>query len=126
MLRIGDSVKYEGKSYKVLGFAAARDYLDRPLVEIAWADYDLSPESGYMAVAASYLEVELLVPVTRSEALSAAKRITPARAHLTPETISPLSFIQQAGDEAFREDLKGEDVETVRRALKQLADTGEL
>lgn len=49
-MKVGDNVIYEGREYKVLGFAASEDSQGQKLVEIAWDDYQVSPTSGYLAV----------------------------------------------------------------------------
>lgn len=46
---IGDDVVYGLSEYKVLGFAASLDEHGRPLVELAWDNYGVSP-TGYLAV----------------------------------------------------------------------------
>lgn len=48
-LKIGEPVRYKGKVYSVLGFAASTDSKGRKLIEIAWNDFDASI-TGYLAV----------------------------------------------------------------------------
>lgn len=47
--KVGDTVLYNGRPYKALGYAAKCDANGTPYIEIAWNDYSLSL-SGYMAV----------------------------------------------------------------------------
>ena len=55
-MEIGWRVEYQGKSYRVLGFAASEDDNGQKLVEIAWNDYGASP-TGYLAVPRDELKV---------------------------------------------------------------------
>jgi hypothetical protein len=47
--KIGSTVNYKGKEFKVLGYAARVDENQNKWIEIAWNNYNVSP-SGYLAV----------------------------------------------------------------------------
>lgn len=55
-MKVGQDVIYEGKEYKVCGFAASEDNQGQKLVEIAWDNYAASP-TGYLAVPRANLYV---------------------------------------------------------------------
>jgi len=56
IILIGWTVEYEGREYRVLGYAASVDEKGARLIEIAWSDYSASP-TGYLAVPREELKI---------------------------------------------------------------------